>query len=511
MDASPLPAERNRLALADAGEEPWKLWGPYVSDRQWGTVREDYSKDGNAWDYFPFEHSQHRAYRWGEDGLAAVSDAGQRLCLGLALWNGVDPILKERLYGLANEQGNHGEDVKELYYHIDATPTASYLKFLYKYPQREFPYRKLLEENRRRSRKMPEYELIDTGVFDGDDYWDVFVEYAKATANDVLMKVTVCNRGPKPATLHVLPHIWFRNTWSWVNDAIPPMIKVEGANTIAAAHLEWSDYRCHFDGSPTFIFCDNETNARKLFDSPGSAHPKNSFHEYLVAGNKAAVNPERHGTKAAAHYTLTVPPRSSATVPARLRFFAEPALDNPFADFDAVFEQRIKEADEFFGDLQKSIPSEDARRVHRQAFAGLVWTKQYYQYDVWQWLHGDDTQPQPPAERKTGRNADWEHLKNADIVSMPDKWEYPWYAAWDLAFHAVPFAVFDPEFAKTTIAVVSQRPLHAPERPVAGLRMELQRYEPAGACRRLLVRLSHGCPRAGPPGPRISSSDASTS
>lgn len=441
-------AERHRLALADGGEEPWHLWGPYVSDRQWGTVREDYSADGNAWDYLPFEQSHLRAYRWGEDGLAAISDRGQRLCLGLALWNGVDPILKERLYGLANEQGNHGEDVKELYYHLDATPTASYLKFLYKYPQRAFPYAKLREENKKRSRKMPEYELIDTGTFDEDYYWDVFVEYAKATATDVLMRITVHNRGPAPATLHLLPHLWFRNTWSWVGEAIPPVIKVDNATTLAAVHHEWDDYRCHFDGQPEFLFCDNETNARKLYNSPGSAHPKNSFHDYVVGGQKGAVNPDRTGTKAAARYALTVPARESAAVKVRLRFFAEAPVRDAFADFDSICANRIREADEFYTSIQTRLASDDAKSVHRQAYAGLVWTKQYYQYDVWRWIHGDDNQPKPPVQRKSGRNYDWEHLKNADIVSMPDKWEYPWYAAWDLAFHAVPFAEFDPEFAK---------------------------------------------------------------
>ena len=450
MPTPTLDPERTRLLHAAHGEEAWPLWGPYVSDRQWGTVREDYSRDGNAWNYLPFEHSHLRAYRWGEDGLAAISDSSQRLCLGLALWNGVDPILKERLYGLANEQGNHGEDVKELYYHLDATPTASYLKFLYKYPQREFPYQKLQGENRRRSRMQPEYELIDTGSFDQDNYWDVFVEYAKASPTDVLMRITVHNRGPAEATLHVLPHLWFRNTWSWGGEEIPPVIKVENANAIVADHLNWDNYRCHCDGSPSFAFCDNETNARVLFNSPGPAHPKNGIAEFVIRGDKTAASTQS-GSKAAAIYKLTVPAKSSATVRLRLRNFGDDAVKDAFADFDAIFAARIQEADDFFAVLQEKIADADAKHVHRQAYAGLVWTKQYYEYDVWRWLHGDPNQPPPPKERKFGRNMEWEQLKNHDIVSMPDKWEYPWYAAWDLAFHTIPLAEFDPEFAKAQL------------------------------------------------------------
>ncbi len=443
--------EHERLADADAGNAPWHLWGPYVSDRQWGTVREDYSADGNAWGYIPFEHAALRAYRWGEDGLAAICDQSQRLCLGLALWNGVDPILKERLYGLANEQGNHGEDVKELYYHLDATPTGSYLKFLYKYPQAKYPYRDLLETNQKRSRLEPEYELIDTGAFADDRYWDVQVEYAKASPRDVLMRITVHNRGPEQATLHVLPHLWFRNTWSWELEAIPPVIKAENDTTAAAVHHEWDDYRCHFDGSPALLFCDNDTNARTLFNSPCSAHPKDAIQSCVVRNNPAAVNPERTGTKMAGHYTLEVPAKSSATIRVRLRCFSEDKIADAFAEFDAIFATRQGEADAFFAPVQAHIPSEDGKRVHRQAIAGLVWTKQYFEYDVWRWIHGDASQPKPPDARKQGRNHDWEHLKNADVVSMPDKWEYPWYAAWDLAFHMVPFAEFDPEFAKSQL------------------------------------------------------------
>jgi hypothetical protein len=457
---SPTP-EHARIAAADAGDEPWRLWGSYVSDRQWGTVREDYSKDGNAWGYFPFEHAHLRAYRWGEDGLAAICDTNQRLCLGIGLWNGVDPIIKERLYGLANEQGNHGEDVKELYYHLDATPTQSYALFRYKYPQRTFPYQKLREENSKRSRHMPEFELLDTGLFDDDRYWDVDVEYAKASTHDLFMRITVHNRGDLEATLHVLPMLWFRNTWSWVADAIPPMIKAETPTTLAAVHHEWDDYRLYCEGSPKLIFCDNETNARALYNSPCSAYPKSGFHEYLVKGNAAAVNPAQTGTKAAAHYSVTVKPRESATIRLRLRYFGDGTVDAPFAECDATIANRQREANDFYAQYQDQLPTEDSRRVWRQAVAGLIWTKQYFNYDVWQWLHGDESQPPPPPARKFGRNADWEHLKNADVISMPDKWEYPWYAAWDLAFHCVPFAGIDPEFAKKQLLLfLKERYMH---------------------------------------------------
>ncbi|CAN5235514.1 glucosidase [soil metagenome] len=456
-----LTPEHARLAAADAGEEPWRLWGPYVSDRQWGTVREDYSRDGNAWDYFPFEHSHLRAYRWGEDGLGAISDINQRLCLGIAMWNGVDPIIKERLYGLTNEQGNHGEDVKELYYHLDATPTQSYLKFLYKYPQRAYPYGQLREENKKRSRMMPEYELLDTGIFDDDRYWDVQVEYAKAGTHDILMQVTVTNRGDKDATLHLLPSFWYRNTWSWNIEALPPVMKAEGDNVIAAIHHDWDDYRLHCDGKPTLLFCDNETNTRVLYNSPSSAYPKSGINDFVVKGNVGAVNPARSGTKAAAHYKLTVPPHQSQTVKLRLRYFGADKLADPFADFESVFKTRIQEADQYYAHIEETIPTEDGKRVLRQAVAGLIWTKQYFQYDVWQWLHGDPSQPPPPAARKYARNHDWEHLKNSDVISMPDKWEYPWYAAWDLAFHCVPLAGIDPEFAKAQLLLfLKERYMH---------------------------------------------------
>ena len=449
-----MTAETNRLAETARGRRPWDRWGPYLSDRQWGTVREDYSADGDAWAAFPFAHAHSRAYRWGEDGLAGVCDDGQRLCLAPALWNGRDPILKERLFGLANEEGNHGEDVKELYYHLDATPTHSYLKFLYKYPQREFPYARLAEESRRRGRLDPEFELIDTGVFDDDRYFDVFVEYAKASPTDVLMRVTAHNRGPEPAELHVLPHVWYRNTWSWTAGAVKPAIAPAGPATLRLDHPGWQDYTLHLDGGPDVLFCDNETNAPKLFGSPAAGFFKDAIHEYVVRGNRGAVNPARTGTKAAAVYRFTVPPGAAATVRVRL---ARTPTDAPFADFDAVFAARVAEADEFYAELQADLADPDARLVQRQAFAGLIWTKQFYHYDVPGWLAGDPAQPPPPPRRrKVGRNIDWEHLNNADVISMPDKWEYPWYAAWDLAFHTIPFALIDPEFAKQQLLLFTR-------------------------------------------------------
>lgn len=448
-------AEHHRLKEANEGLASWRNWGPYLSDRQWGTVREDYSPDGNAWDYFPFEHSHKRAYRWGEDGLAGISDAGQRLCLSLALWNGKDPILKERLFGIPNEAGNHGEDVKELYYHLDGTPTHSYLKFLYKYPQSEFPYRWLATENKRRSRYEAEFELLDTGLFQENRYFDVYVEYAKASPTDVLMRIQVVNRGPETAELTVLPQIWYRNTWSWTANSFRPIIAPKDQHSLRLFHFDWDEYVCHFDGMPRLLFTENDTNVRSLYGQEQAGYFKDAFHEAIIHGNLNAVNPERTGTKAAAQYQLTVPPGGLASIRVRLRHTTEDALDPPFADFDEVFSQRIQEADEFFATVQSGMTDPDAKLVHRQAIAGLIWTKQFYCYDVWQWLHGDPAQPKPPLSRKRnnseedrGRNVDWEHLKNSDIISMPDKWEYPWYAAWDLAFHTIPLATVDPAFAK---------------------------------------------------------------
>ena len=439
-----LTAESIRMATPG----PWRLWGPYLSDRQWGTVREDYSANGDAWRYLPFDHSRSRAYRWGEDGLLGISDDQQRLCVSLALWNGRDPILKERLFGLANEEGNHGESVKEIYYHLDATPSHSYLKGLYKYPQRPFPYAKLYDENRRRGRAEPEYGLLDSGLFADDRYFDVFVEYAKASPTDLAMRVTIHNRGPDAADLHVLPTVWFRNTWSWIADAEMPELRLAG-DRVAASHPTLGTYTISADGKPDWIFCENETNALRLFNAPGPQYPKDAFHEYVVKNRREAVNPARTGTKAAAYYRLTIPAGTSKSVVLKLN-------KSNAAIPDDVFESCIRDADEYYADLQYALNDADKRLVQRQAFAGLIWNKQFYQIDVKRWLAGDPTQPAPPAARKSIRNTDWEHLNNADVISMPDKWEYPWYAAWDLAFHMIPFARIDPDFAKNQLLLFTR-------------------------------------------------------
>jgi hypothetical protein len=446
--------EAERLEDAYNGAALWNLWGPYLSERQWGTVREDYSPGGTAWDYFSHDHARSRAYRWGEDGIAGVSDDHQRLCLALALWNGKDPILKERLFGLTNGEGNHGEDSKELYYYLDATPTHSYLKMLYKYPQRAFPYSWLVEENRRRSKLDPEFELIDTDAFHEDRYFDVFVEYAKAAPEDILMRVRVCNRGPEDALIHLLPQLWFRNTWSWGYDSQRPSMRALQDNAAIAQHPVLGDYQLYVDGTPAFLFCDNDTNARRLYGmQEAQGYFKDAFHEFLIQGDAAAVNPARTGTRCAAHFQLTVPARNEITVQLRLTSGQE---TQPFADFANVLESRREEADEFFGNLQKNLRDEDVKGVQRQALAGMIWSKQYYCYDVRQWLQGDPAQPPPPAGRKYGRNHDWTHLNNSDVLSMPDKWEYPWYAAWDLAFQTISLALVDSEFAKQQLLLIGK-------------------------------------------------------
>jgi hypothetical protein len=445
-------AEKQRLSEANSGEVAWRRWGPYLSERQWGTVREDYSPHGNAWEYLPHDHARRRAYRWGEDGLAGMSDDSQQLCLSLALWNGKDPILKERLFGLTNSEGNHGEDVKELYYYLDATPTHSHLKMLYKYPQQEFPYGRLVEENRRRGKDQPEFELLDTGMFDDDRYFDVFVEYAKAGPEDILMLITVHNRGPESSTIHLLPQLWFRNTWAWKDGAAKPELTATNDSAIAVRHSELGSYRLHCEGRPELLFCDNETNVRRLYgQNDAHGHFKDAFHEYLIERNKAAVNPQQTGTKAAAHYEMTMAAKAAVTLRLRLTRGTE-----RFADFDKLFIQRRREADEFYAELQKDIADADARLVQRQAFAGMIWSKQFFYYDVPEWIRGDSNQPPPPGERKWGRNREWLHLNNADIISMPDKWEYPWYAAWDLAFHCIPLAMIDAEFAKCQLILLTR-------------------------------------------------------
>jgi hypothetical protein len=437
-------AEKQRLEEDRLGRRPWRLWGPYLSERQWGTVREDYSPDGNAWQYLTYEQARSRAYRWGEDGLAGLCDDEQRLCLAVALWNGADGLLKERLFGLTNPEGNHGEDVKELYYYLDATPTHSYLKYLYKYPQRPFPYDRLRRENRGRGE--PEFELFDTGVFNDDRYFDVFVEYAKAGPADVLMQITAHNRGPEPAALHVLPQLWFRNTWSWQAGAARPRLWTPAAGVVEAGHPQLGTYRLYAEGKPELLFCDNDTNFGRLFGVDGQKGCfKDAFHDYVVGGRPDAVNPHQTGTKAAAHYALTVP--ASGTAVLRLRL-AEGGSADPFGPFAQVLQARRDEADAFYADLQAGIDDPDARAVQRQALAGMIWTKQFYRYEIREWLQGDPAQPPPPLPRRRGRNSDWRHVNASDVLSMPDKWEYPWFAAWDLAFHTIPFALIDPEFAK---------------------------------------------------------------
>jgi hypothetical protein len=448
-------AERARLAEPAAAGSRWKKWGPYLSERQWGTVREDYSPYGNAWEYFPHDHARSRAYRWGEDGIAGFSDDQQRLCLGLALWNTRDPILKERLFGLTNGEGNHGEDVKEHYYYLDATPTHSYLKMLYKYPQREFPYARLVAENSSRGIGQPEYELLDTGAFDDERYFDVFVEYAQAEPDDILMQVTVFNRGPDAAPLHVLPQLWFRNTWSWKPGTSRPRLCAGAHRTVEATHAKLGTFYLHAEGAPIgTLFADNESNPARLWgDTTKSGHWKDAFHERVVHNRVAAVNPQQQGTKAALWYELQIPPRARAQLRLRLAPHASP---NAFADFERIFKERVAEANEFYAQLQHGMPSADARNVQRQAFAGLIWSKQFFYFDVPEWLAGDPSQPAPAADRRRGRNREWLHLNNADIISMPDKWEYPWYAAWDLAFHCIAFAHLDVQFAKEQLLLLTR-------------------------------------------------------
>jgi hypothetical protein len=444
--------EQSRLLESAKQGRSWKFWGPYLSEREWGNVREDYSANGDAWNYLTHDNARSQAYRWGEDGIAGISDDQQRLCFAIALWNGHDPFLKERLFGLTNPQGNHGEDVKEIYYYLDATPTNSWLKMLYKYPQRAFPYDRLVEENQRRNRLEPEFELLDTDAFDDDRYFDVLVEYAKASATDILISVTLHNRGPEQATLHVLPHLWFRNTWSWGYPGEKPTLALADENAVRAQHAELGEYVFHAEESTEFLFCENESNPR-LWSKQASGFFKDGIHERVVHGNTSAVNPAHTGTKMAAHYQIDVPAGGER----RLRFRLAAGSATPsFDDYDDVFEARRSEADGFYAELQRDLEDEDSRNVQRQAFAGMIWNKQFYYYDVPQWLNGDPAFPPPPEERKQGRNHDWIHLNNAEIISLPDKWEYPWYAAWDLAFHTLPFAMIDAEFAKEQLVLITR-------------------------------------------------------
>jgi hypothetical protein len=459
----PRDAESQRLADDRTRAANWKRWGPYLAERQWGTVREDYSAEGAPWSYFPHDHARSRAYRWGEDGLMGICDRECRLCFALALWNGRDPILKERLFGLGGPEGNHGEDCKECYFYVDSTPTHSYMKGLYKYPQAEFPYARLAEENRRRGKGDPEFELLDTGVFDERRYFDVFVEYAKASPNDMLIRITAVNRGPEAAVLHLLPTLWFRNTWSWgcAHEGCwpKPFIRRAEDGTLQTHHVTLGKFRLAAepltDGTrPVFLFSDNETNAARLYGTVSATHyARDAFHDYVVSGRKEAVNPKGQGTKAAASYHSLIPSGGQMTV--QLRLYAEDeAKPQPFGQaFDQTFSDRIREADDFYAARIPDRLTESESQVSRQAYAGLLWSKQFYHYVVKDWLGGDPEQPVPPESRKHGRNWDWSHVYNRDVVSMPDKWEYPWYAAWDLAFHMLPLARLDPAFAKEQLVL----------------------------------------------------------
>ena len=460
-------AEKQRLQEARQKTADWKKWGPYLSERQWGTVREDYSDNGDAWAHFSHDHARSRYYRWGEDGLGGISDDQQQLCFALALWNGHDPILKERLFGLTNSEGNHGEDVKEYYFYLDSTPTHSYMKYLYKYPQRAFPYVDLVETNRARSRLEQEYELLDTGVFDDDRYFDVFVEYAKASAEDILIRVTAVNRGPDAAPLHLLPTLWFRNIWSSKPETDRPTLKAidapNGMTAIAACHPLLGDMVLFGDGGAELLFTNNESNEEVLYGRPnGSPYVKDSFHRYIIQGEREAIDRQRVGTKSAVHYSLTIAPGESATVQLRLTRAAPEDSATIFGEaFEAIFRDRLAEADAFYAAITPERLSADAKAVMRQALAGMMWSKQYYYYDLDMWLQEQGAHPWKPNANRMVRNRQWVHMVNADVISMPDKWEYPWYAAWDLAFHTIALAMVDPDFAKEQLELfLSERFLH---------------------------------------------------
>lgn len=446
--------EARRLKEAAERTAHWRRWGPYLSERQWGTVREDYSAYGTAWDYFPHDQARSRAYRWGEDGLAGISDNHQRLCFALALWNGKDAILKERLFGLTGNEGNHGEDVKEYYFYLDSTPTHSYMRYLYKYPQAAFPYSQLVAESRRRNRQALEYELIDTGVFDDNRYFDVIVEYAKATVDDMLIRITAINRGPAPAELYLLPTLWFRNTWTWDATLKPSLYASRRANeyaVIAAEHATLGARSLCCAGTPELLFTENDTNLRQLFGVPNpTPYTKDSINNYVIHGDKNAVNRSQTGTKVAAVYRRMIGAGQSVSL--QLRLCNQALGTDPFGPmFHAMFCQRQREADEFYATVIPATLSNDAKNVMRQCLGGLLWSKQFYHYDIRQWLTGDSHTPPPPAPRRHGRNRDWGHLYNEDIISMPDKWEYPWYASWDLAFHCIALALVDTDFAKSQL------------------------------------------------------------
>src|SRR5215831_1589001 len=440
--------EQTRLKTAG-----WKNWGPYLTDRQWGTVREDYSENGTAWDFVTHDMARSKAYRWGEEGIAGISDDQQLLCFALALWNKKDPIIKERFFGVTGSEGNHGEDVKEYYFYLDSTPTHSYMKMVYKYPQLEYPYSWLIDENRRRSRTQPEFELMDTGIFNEDKYFDVFVEYAKNDQEDLLVKISIYNRSKETASLNVLPTLWFRNTWNWGYDDYKPVMFAAEKDQIVVKHQLLDTFYLYYEGTQDLLFTDNETNTKRLYNHDDAKQfYKDGINDYLIRGDNASVNPEKKGTKASVNYDISVEGESSAVIRLRL---TKNENKKPFGDFDKIFDQRKKEADEFYNELQKEIDTDDAKLVQRQALAGMMWGKQFYYFNVRQWLDGDPSQPPPPSSRKHGRNTSWPHMKNADIISMPDKWEYPWFAAWDLAFHCIPIALIDPAFAKNQLSLLT--------------------------------------------------------
>ncbi|MBV8848359.1 MAG: glucosidase [Methylobacteriaceae bacterium] len=455
-----LTAEEQRLEEARSAKAPWRRWGPYVSERQWGTVREDYSANGDAWNFITHDQARSHAYRWGEDGIAGICDDHQHLCFALALWNGADPILKERMFGLTGKEGNHGEDVKEYYFYLDNVPSHAYMKYLYKYPQRAYPYSNLIEENRRRTRLDPEYELIDTGIFDDNRYFDVFVEYAKAAPEDVLVRIDAVNRGPDAAPLHILPHLWFRNHWSWFPGKEKPRIALERAgekaSVLKAAHRLVGTYWLYCEAPQEVLFTENESNNMRLYGVPNAApYVKDAIHEYVVSGKKDAVNPEHFGSKAAIHYSRQIGAGETATIKLRLSNAGD--LAEPFgAEFDAIFARRKQEADAFYERVTPFELSDDMRNVQRQAFAGMLWSKQYYYFNVERWLDGDPAGPPPPPQRQTGRDSEWRHLGASDVMSMPDKWEYPWFAAWDMAFHCIAFALIDPDFAKDQLLLLAR-------------------------------------------------------
>ncbi len=449
-----ITAEQQRLTEAEARKKHWKRWGPYLAERAWGTVREDYSPNGDAWEFFPHDQARSRVYRWTEDGILGLCDNHQYLCFALAMWNGKDRILKERLFGLSGPEGNHGEDVKELYYYIDATPTNSYLKGLYKYPQAAYPYELLVEENRRRTRQDPEFEIEDTGIFNEGRYFDVFAEYAKNDVDDILIRITVANRGPDSAPLTLLPTLWFRNIWDWdrnFDSSQKPQLFQSEASHIEAGHPSLGTFTLALEGTPDLLFTENETNTERLWNWKGqNTFYKDAFHDYLISGRHNAVNLQHLGTKACAVYSLSIGPREQTELYFRLSRAGLPEVRREL--WPAVFEDRIREASEFYAHLSQGL-SDEARQVQRQAFAGMFWTKQYYHFVVETWLQGDNTMPKPPEQRKQGRDHKWRHLFNEDVISMPDKWEYPWYAAWDLAFHVIAIAPADPDFSKAQLSL----------------------------------------------------------